>query len=63
MRARDIKTCVVVAMADAMEVGSVDDVLFDPLYQRVTGFLFEGLNSLALWRRFRSHVWRLLAVT
>ncbi len=44
MRARDIKTCAVVAMADAMEVGSVDDVLFDPLYQRVTGFLFEGLN-------------------
>lgn len=44
MRARDIGTCVVVTLADTMEVGSVYDVLFDPLYQRVTGFVFEGLN-------------------
>lgn len=44
MRARDIQSRTVVAMAEAAEVGSVDDVLFDPCYQRVTGFLFNGLN-------------------
>lgn len=44
MRARDIQARTVVTIADATKVGLVDDILFDPRFQRVTGFLFKGLN-------------------
>ncbi|MGE5334060.1 MAG: PRC-barrel domain-containing protein [Nitrososphaerota archaeon] len=41
MQASDIKGRAVVTLADAAKVGTVDDILFDPRYQRVEGFVLK----------------------
>lgn len=44
MQASTLKGRAVVTLANATKVGSVDDILFDPGYQHVIGFVLKGVS-------------------
>jgi len=48
MKASDLKSKPVVSMADGAQVGTVEDVLFDPAELRVTGLALRGPSGQSI---------------